>query len=264
MNTEVREITPDIAKQMLKRNANNRKCSEAHVSFLSKEMINDNWLFDGQPIRFSEGGTLLDGQHRLSAVVKSGKAQKFLILTGIHSDAFKVMDTGKYRSAADAFKVNGVEYYSVVSGAARFILNHKKGRNGESGSNRISNSDLLEWYEDNKLIIEMAKESDKLSSSFSRILPPSYITALLFLFSEKSVTDAELFMSKLCRGLDLSINSPIYLIRKKLTEDKLNKAKLPMSHKTALIIKAWNFYRKGEEVRFLKWDSEKEKFPVII
>ena len=61
MKTEVRVVTPAIAKELLKRNPNNRKLNEAHVSRLEKQMNNGQWIFDGQPIRISPSGSVLDG-----------------------------------------------------------------------------------------------------------------------------------------------------------------------------------------------------------
>jgi hypothetical protein len=35
-------------------------------------MTNGEWVFDGTPISFDKYGNLLNGQHRLSSVIKSG------------------------------------------------------------------------------------------------------------------------------------------------------------------------------------------------
>jgi hypothetical protein len=77
MRTEVREINPTIAKEMLKRNFNNRKLNETHIRNLSNQMKLNNWLFDGTPLKFDKYGRLLDGQHRLNAVIESNKQIKF-------------------------------------------------------------------------------------------------------------------------------------------------------------------------------------------
>ena len=264
MKTELREISPSTAKEMLKRNSNNRALNERHCMYLSRQMSDNKWLFDGQPIRFSEGGILLDGQHRLSAIVDSGTTQKLLVITGIKSEAFKVMDTGKVRSGADCFKISGVEYYADVAACAKMIINQARKRRSNSGDNKVTNTDLLEWYNDNKIITDHIKRADVLKKQFSNILSRSYIASLLFLFAQTSVTDSEVFISKLCSGLDVGIKSPIYVLRKKLIEDKMNTAKLPAKDKLALIIKAWNFYRVGKEIQVLKWNSTLEKFPTIL
>ena len=126
MKTEVRTITPVVATEMLKKNLNNRKVSENHVRFLAEEMRNGNWLFDGQPLRFDEDNVLIDGQHRLNAIIKSQTSQNLLIVTGLKKESFKVMDTGKNRNAADALSINGEQYYSTIASCAKVYYNAKK------------------------------------------------------------------------------------------------------------------------------------------
>jgi hypothetical protein len=265
LKTEVRDVNPIIAKEMLKRNQRNRKCNEAHVTFLANQMENDKWLFDASPIRFSEDGRLLDGQHRLSAVVKSNKTQQFLIVTGVKSESFKVMDTGRNRGGSDVLYINGIKYSTVVASAARFIIKFKKGNISQAkASNKTTNSDILSWYENNKAIMDIIKNADKMRVASSNVLTSTQIASFHFLFAEKNVLDAEKFIHKLCTGLDLDLKSPIFVLRKRLIQDKLSKAKLPTKEKSALIVKAWNLYRKGKECQFLRWNKENEKFPEII
>ncbi|PHR23599.1 MAG: hypothetical protein COA36_16845 [Desulfotalea sp.] len=263
MTTEVKDVTPKIAREMLSMNEINRNLNDRHVLFLSKEMKNGNWMFDGSPIKFSKDGLLLDGQHRLSAIIRSNTTQKFLIVIGISNDAFKVMDTGKLRSSADALNIKGVPSYTTVAACAKFILNNQKGRRWAGGDEKTSTTEIITWYENNKEIIELIKDGSRLQSLFSNIMTKAPIASWLYLFGEVDSKDASLFMNKLCTGLDLEINSPIFLLRKRLTEDKINKYKIPMKDKTALMIKAWNYHRLGKTPKFLRFSRNTETFPVI-
>ena len=188
MKTEVRKINKTTAEMMLKKNYSNRKLTKTNVRFLSKQMKEGKWLFDGQPIRFDEFGRLLDGQHRLNAVIHSDTEQEFLIVSGIPSESFKVMDTGKVRSGGDALSILGVSYANYVSATARLVIKHKQGSHYKSGGDsKISNTDVVEWYNNNKGIIEIAKRSHDLNKAFSKVLPMSYInfrpSFLLFVYS---------------------------------------------------------------------------------
>jgi hypothetical protein len=82
-------------------------------------------------------------------------------------------------------------------------------------------------------------------------------------FYDISPVDAEDFMNQLCTGQDIS-NSSIFLLRKKLIDDKMSTKKMMMSIKCALIIKAWNHYRSSSEIKILKFDIERDEFPVAI
>lgn len=264
MKTEVKTVTPSTATEMLKRNNNNRKLSDSHVSYLSREMKEGRWMFDGQPLRFNGDGCLLDGQHRLSAIVQSGTQQEFLVVTGIAKEAFKVMDTGKNRNAADVFSLAGVEYATNVSAATKIVYIINETNNNQSRSiSKTSSSELLDYYMEHQGILECVKQADGLSKEFSRVLSQSYIAGYMYLFSQRSVTDAESFFHKLCTGLDLSIESPIYILRKRLITNSVSKERLMQIEKNALLIKAWNHFRSGKEIKSLRWNSVNEKFPKI-
>jgi hypothetical protein len=267
MKPEIRTITPTIAKEMLKRNPNNRRLSETHVNFLAKEMTNGNWMFDAQPIRLSESGALLDGQHRLSAIVKSDTQQQFLVIKGVDEEAFKVMDTGKIRSAGDIFSIEGIPNYHTASAATRLIMNIKSGdrSRGDSGATKPSNTDILNYYNEHPEISEFSVKAEELYRRFNRVMPPSQIAGLMYLTHERSVTDSEIFWNKLCTGLDVPTKSPIDFLRRKLFDDKyVNTTKLKQTHKLALIFKTWNHFRSGiEEVKYIRWDKKTEKFPVL-
>src|SRR5262245_63514371 len=68
------DVTPELASNWLSEcNTHNRKLVEAHVERLAREMKADRWKLTHQGIAFSTKHVLLDGQHRLWAVVMSEK-----------------------------------------------------------------------------------------------------------------------------------------------------------------------------------------------
>ena len=264
MKTEVRLITPTVAKQMMKMNHGNRPISVRHVKFLSAEMKNGNWMFDGQPIRFTGGGRLLDGQHRLEAVILSGTAQEFLILTGIHQEAFKVMDTGSNRTAADILGIEGMKNSSALASSVRKVLSHKNSSNAAYNL-RFSNTDIVDFIEKNRDIIKIVNRSAVQYVSF-RLLPSSTIGSMQFLTHERDVVGSEIFWNKLCSGEGLEHGDPILLLRNKLFQNKLLDKKCGFREQKALIVKTWNHFRKGNNtMKQLKvnLNSEKNIFVLI-
>ena len=264
MKTEVRKVNKATAEMMLKKNYSNRKLTMSNVRFLSRQMKEGKWLFDGQPIRFDEFGRLLDGQHRLNAIIHSDTEQEFLIVSGIPSDSFKVMDTGKNRSGGDALSILGVEYANYVSATARLVIKHKKGSYSVTGSeSKISNTDVVEWYENNKEVVEVAKKSYDLYKAFSKVLSMSYIMYLIYVFSEKNVIEAELFIDELCYGTNIDRKSPSNVLRRVLISDKMSKSSMSANHKNAIIFKAWNAFRMKKSISILRYNKETENFPIL-
>ena len=227
-------------------------------------MLKGNWVFDGQPIRMTESGTVLDGQHRLSAIVLSETSQEFLVVSGIKSDAFKVMDTGKNRSSGDVLGIKGYEHSTNLSSIAKLIISHNNNLNGGRGNDKISNTDVLDFIEKNENLMVLLKGSQKYYKEFQRVLPLSQIVFYRYIFSKKDVVASDDFWSKVCFGLGLEDKSPTKALRNLLIKDKLSKTSLPAKEKKALIIKAWNYYRADRGVSFIRWNKENEKFPTAI
>jgi hypothetical protein len=64
-----------------------------------------NWKLTHQGIAFNCDGTLLDGQHRLAAIVKSGKDIQMLVARGVETENQVAMDDHAKRSAGDALSL---------------------------------------------------------------------------------------------------------------------------------------------------------------
>jgi len=116
-----REITVNYAHQLLGRNfENNRALKDGIVNTYAKTI--ENGLFkvaNGESIKMSDRGALIDGQHRLEAVIKSGVSQTMLVIKGIPHDNLLSLDSGVKRSLADALRITGDDYgYRLTSVAS--------------------------------------------------------------------------------------------------------------------------------------------------
>lgn len=80
MRTEVRIVTPALAKIWLYQNKNNRSVRNQVVDNYAEQMKSGKWDLTGQGITFDENGDLIDGQHRLNAVIKADMPIEMLIV----------------------------------------------------------------------------------------------------------------------------------------------------------------------------------------
>ncbi len=102
-------ITPNYARSVLAKGSPNRKLSEGKVMQYARDMLNNQWVLNHQGIAFDEDGNLIDGQHRLEAIVRSGCTVDMMVTTGLTKTAtnglvLHVMDTvdrGRIRSVGD-------------------------------------------------------------------------------------------------------------------------------------------------------------------
>jgi hypothetical protein len=107
MNTQLLEITPDMAKMMLDTNTNNRNLSERAVTQLATAMENGSWELNHQGLAFYEGGMLADGQHRLAAIIRANKPITMMVTTGLPKNTAMTIDSGRRRSLIDGVKISG-------------------------------------------------------------------------------------------------------------------------------------------------------------
>lgn len=113
---EVRVITPDLARQMLTANIDNRPLNKSRVRRLANEMSAGRFVLTHQGIAFDETGRLVDGQHRLHAIIEAGRSIQMLVTLGLPPSAlddehgavhaFEVIDQSGTRSAADILSID--------------------------------------------------------------------------------------------------------------------------------------------------------------
>ncbi|HEV8658917.1 MAG TPA: hypothetical protein VGS96_09815 [Thermoanaerobaculia bacterium] len=106
MYTKLEEIDPDTAKFYLGANVINREIKSKHVEFLANEMLEGRWVESHQGIAFDRESRLLDGQHRLHAIIYSGKTVKINVTYNADPQSFFVIDTGNSsRSLTDVWSI---------------------------------------------------------------------------------------------------------------------------------------------------------------
>ena len=95
------------ANRALNSQMTNRKLNARRVKALAADMLAGRWIDGASMICFDDQGHLIDGQHRLSAVVVSDTPQLFHVMTGLTRYAQVVIDTGRSRTAADQLSMTG-------------------------------------------------------------------------------------------------------------------------------------------------------------
>jgi hypothetical protein len=71
-------------------------------------MLNGNWVLTHQGIAISKSGKLIDGQHRLAAVVKANVPVEMMVFSGLDDESIFAIDQSRPRSKFDAIKIGGL------------------------------------------------------------------------------------------------------------------------------------------------------------
>lgn len=123
-------IDAEKARRYLEDSGKNRPITSYRVKQLKEDIKSGDWGLIHQGIAFNEYNQLIDGQHRLTAIVEAGVAIGMFVFRGIPQSSFGLMDQHKVRNAPDLHALLGGDYSKSVMPIARamYLGLGKRGR----------------------------------------------------------------------------------------------------------------------------------------
>jgi hypothetical protein len=259
MKTRVEKIGPEQAKFYLKKNTHNRPLSRFQVTKYATIMEQGRWQLNGEPIIIADDGTLLDGQHRLSAIVLAGVNVECLVVEGLSREVFATLGTGAKRNAGDVAAMLGCKNATWVGAALGCLHRLESGLIDCQVS--IPNDKVEELIQRYPEVTQVV--SDAGASAIKKILSIGVFAGFYIWLSRRFPAQASDFFEQLKSGVGLIAGSPVLLLRERLVADRNSKARLPQREIVALLIKAWNAHLTGKWPKILKYAALQETFPVI-
>jgi len=273
MKTRIEKITPTMAKLYIQNNyGKQRSLSESHVVHLAQQMKAGQWACNGEPIIFDENDNLIDGQHRLNAIIRSGVAIDTLVVTGVKQSTFVTINSGKSRSNSDVFSIKGTANYNNIATCVNGVMNYRRALkvtktiiDGETkwmqiggslnASVRPSKIDMVKEYESHadkyQQAIHLAARSKKIMQ-----MGPLAIVAAMGLIDGTHQDFVEPFFIMLANGIFPHENHPAYKLKCRFEQNKSSRLKLSSNMLLLLTAKAWNLYALEKECKVLRVDSE--------
>lgn len=271
-------VTPTLAQEMLKNQWDDqRKISHSVCAKYAAAMGRDEWYPSNDAIVLYNN-KLINGQHRLTAVVMSGKTVRMPVMHTDNSKSFNVMDSGKPRQPKDVLHQHGIKFERTIAAAARFAYAFEKnnfGWYGVSGTkgrpkktDDFSNMDLdkittrgeiIDYCVANRETFEKyASLTEKLYKE-TKILYPTVSCALLMIAREKYEAKAIKFIKAVYSGKE--VDNVSFTLREKLNKNAKDSTKYRLHMLFGFTIKAFNAYMSGEnpKIGFRKGDS----FPTL-
>lgn len=267
MKTEIKIITPEIAAQLLRGNPGNRDLRPTRVLHYTNQMLLGHWkIGTGEAIQISKSRKILNGQHRLLAIIKSGVSLEFLIVSELEDGVFDVLDRGAVRTNSDIFKIAGTKYCTAMPQTILSYILLKKGLSikGSQIHKKLTSSELLAmYYERPEYWIEILRNGNNFSLNFKGIITRAFAGSFYAFIADVDKLKAIDFMTQLSTGKDVT-NGTIYLLRDRLIADRVAITKLPLRYKVALMILAWNAFAMQIEKRQLRWNESMEFYPTLL
>lgn len=214
ITTGVEVITPAQAKKILENNnGGNRLIRPRRVKQYANALRNDRWHLSGEPIIYSKDGRLLNGQHRLRAVIEADKPMTTVVVRGVEDDAFTVMDSGASRTLGDVFRGAGHKSSNQMAANARMVMQYMAGKQLRDHDYRqaLSREEVLEYFEKNQAMFEFAASR---GVRLMRVgLNRTTAEAVSFILYQNDYEGADYFIERLLDGAGLRPTSPILAIR---------------------------------------------------
>lgn len=246
---QIETVTPELAEDWLKGNTRNRPIRPHLITGYARDMAAGRWTLTGEAVKFAADGTLLDGQHRLLAIVQADVPVQLCVVRGLDLQAQNSMDIGAKRTTADALRLNGDKYGKTLAAVARMILTE-----GDKTRYRPTNAELIAFVEKDETlrwVLETVSTGD--IYTLRRITSPTVIAyAYWRLHAIDPYATAE-FFGKLATLVNLPEGSPILVLHKRLSAH-MGKANGRAYRREVLayIFMSWNAWRRNESRSIVK------------
>lgn len=271
LNLSVEWITPDLASSWLARGGRNRKISDRRVTALMSAYRRGEWQLNGESVILDKEGCVVNGQHRLTACVRSGITIQSVVVRGVEPKAFDSMDLTKARAPHDVLGMHG---YSSTTGTAACVRNlmfmEKFGTVNPGTSAQIglvTPTSVLEYLEGHPDAVEGFKMGDSVRQN--GLQGGSGLWGALFtLFMRSDPARVDEFQAQLSHGAGLQSGDPALLLRNRALNRNLafSKSGAGREELAAMAIKAWNAFRAGRKLEYLAYRTggkRPEEFPKI-
>lgn len=247
-------VTPEMAAQWLSDQVPNRSLSHAGVGKIASDMANGRWRATPQAIMFNAAGALIDGQHRLAAVVLSGVTVDMWVARNVPDEDRDHLDQGTIRQAKDFLQMEGKAHATILQAAARLVISFERAPHlvWNSKAVPISTAEILADVDVDEAHYAAARQA----RAVMRVVPPrshakqSTYAALSVIVARHSrfATEWDTFHDGMITGANLGLGDPRLLLR----APSLSRAFGGGQGSLMGCLRAWNAYVRGEELRMIK------------
>lgn len=268
LRVTVEEVTPEIASYWLEHfNLKNRNIIPGQVQRLSSDISRGRWVASVNCIVFDDVGTIVNGQHSLSACVHAGIPIQVIVIRGAPGESRLVEGTGAKKTLGDYLQMQGESRSTALAGAVMFGSRWSGGRILWSTA-ILTKQDGAEWLERNPGIRTALKDAAVWTKSLR--VPESVGAAFIHRARLAEPKALKTFYMSLANGSSLAEGNPILALRNWLIVQqgmrKRRGVRAPAPWFLAAFIKAWNSWILGQSRITVAWrrGNVGESFPVML
>jgi hypothetical protein len=245
------KVSPRLAAEMLLLNSRNRSLSPKRVTKYAAAMTEGRWRLTSESISISKTGALLNGQHRLSAILEAAHPVDMTIWFGAADEEFAYIDQGASRTAGDLASIRGLTYATQRAALAGRVLKLEMRTSATMDANRVDKKAVEMVGPDTDAALHFGERARKVVNAGAASLAYYWIYQ-----NSPHKNQLEIFWDHLVKGANLTEGSPILRVRDLFKGGAI----LAKTHRdrtikeAAAIILAWNAWLAKRRRSTFEWD----------
>lgn len=272
VEVSVQTITPEDAKTLLLTNVNNRNLSRRRVEQYANDIKRGSWKLTGDTIKLAKNPKtgeirLIDGQHRLHAIVAANMPIQTVVATGLQEDAFSVIDRGKIRTYNDVLGMSGVKNSNTVASVIRPILVIEAGMNPYSNAiELVTPEDVVKYAQDNDEMVQWAVNRSFKMRQHLQGSGTAWAMFMYLLARKHGVKTSEAFTDSLLAGVGYGVGDARAALRNWVLRNfvKFKGTSRGAYDQCAMMIRAYNYTVTGQKVAQMRsTDNGGDNWPEI-
>lgn len=261
--------TPDKAREILEYTAaqgfvnrqETKGGTDRGIAAYARMMKNGEWdSTNGETIKIDRSGILVDGHHRLKALIQANVNLELLTARNVSEGAYYTIDRGVSRKLHDHVAQAGIvdrSLASVVTSGAGVLYHYLKTGSRDPASARrtaFSYKDVGSVVDQHPYIIRAAEFYNKYKRKI--VISQSNFCLIYTLTYEIDPDKAYIFIERIVDGVGLEIDDARYVLREKLNSLRGGKKRVNYFDELNYVIRAWNAYFKGRKLTRLVLSDE--------
>lgn len=251
IETRLVDVTPQLAEEWLEKNEINRKLDTKRVRMYASAMRLGAWRVSNDDICMDPTGMLLNGQHRLHAVVQSGLTVPMFVKFNMPTETIGTMDRGKTRNYADHLRWRGEQSVALLGAALRLSLQLHLGI-ADGGTRGDADHDA--FLDKHPEIRDSVRLADRIKSYIVAATPSSIAAAHWIIGSVQpgSTEEVERFFKQLANPTNQPDGSPVLAVNHRLITILQQQQKYHSRDYVYLFVQGWNLYATGTKAHNLR------------
>jgi hypothetical protein len=240
----IETVTPEMAEDYLTHNTRNRKIVAAHVDAIARDIRAGNWMMNAQPICFARDGRLLNGQHRLSAVLQAGEAIEVPVMRGLPEEAYATYDIHAKKGPQLGAALDNFGDKPLVAAAAVLLWKRELKPSGIRNA-KPTPSEVMKIVEQHPRLLELRTFGRKMIE-FGR---GSVLTYAAYCIERDDPELGRVFLERFETGADLPRGHLILELRKRM--QIMRRERTSQDEQLKELLAAWERFKEKPDLERL-------------